>query len=504
MLKSVGHYLKDKLDTITAFCWLIAVAASFAGAYLLPIEIPGLGVFFLFRFILPVTMVLYLVWSVRNREKLCWRDTSNIEKWCYIFAGLLVVYSVISLFFALDKMYSLKLVFNFCIDLCFFTLALRLCRNQNTFHWTAVLVTAAFGVLIILGIYEVFFGGIWNTMENEYRQFTWLNSKYQAPIVFQMNTNDYTTGIVLLLAVVLLLCLHPDRDTSAKTNIFLVMACGCVYFLAVAGDGRLAQVSVLLLIAGVCIYWLIVGKKSRVLVLVMLLCIISIQLFHNYQEIVPAVQQYIADQKELKEQGNRTELQESGTSAPDKTVDIPADVSSDEETHKPSVLDSFLEENPNTGERVLSEEKSGGVRVRMLIHAGTCFVQSRGFGVGAGNTEYLAKERNVAGKFSSIHCFLARLTADYGLFALIPLCVIAFLMLKSLWTTASVALKNKDRKALAYTVLFLFALIVYPIASTAPSDAQDLTEMWIYLAFVVLLLARNNQNFTDLVKKSNI
>lgn len=503
-MKSIGYYSKDKLGAIMVFCWLTAVAASFAGSYLLPIEIPGLGVFFLFRFILPTTMVLYLVWNVRNREKLCWRDTSKIEKWCYILAGLLVVYSAVSLFFAFDKIYSFKLVFNLCIDLCFFVLALRLCRNKDIFHWTATLVTAAFGMLIILGIFEVFFGGIWNTVENEYRQFTWLNGEYQAPIVFQMNTNDYMTGIVLLLAVVLLFWLHPDRDTSAKTNIFLVTACGCAYFLAMAGDGRLAQFSVLLLIAGVCIYWLIVGKKQRVLVLVMLLCIISIQFFHNYQEIVPAVQQYIADQKELKEQGNRTELQGSSTSAPDKTVDIPVDVSSDEETHKPSVLDSFLEENPDTGEMVLSEEKSGGVRVRMLIHAATCFVQSRGFGVGAGNTEYLAKERNVAENFSSIHCFLARLTADYGLFALIPLCVIAFLMLKSLWTMASVALKNKDRKMLAYTVLFLLALIVYPIASTAPSDAQDLTEMWIYLAFVVLLLARNTQNSTGLVKKSDI
>ena len=86
----------------------------------------------------------------------------------------------------------------------------------------------------------------------------------------------------------------------------------------------------------------------------------------------------------------------------------------------------------------------------------------------------------------SIHCFLARLVADCGIFALLPLCAIVFLLLKKQLRGMALAIRRKERPLLGSCLLLLAALISYPIVSTAPSDAQDIIAMWIFLAVLVL------------------
>ena len=81
-----------------------------------------------------------------------------------------------------------------------------------------------------------------------------------------------------------------------------------------------------------------------------------------------------------------------------------------------------------------------------------------------------------------------RIAADYGIFALLPLCAIAFLLLKRIFTSLSAAWRRKDGQAAAAAgaLLFFAVLLTYPIVSTASSDAQDDIAMWFYLAMMVL------------------
>ena len=86
----------------------------------------------------------------------------------------------------------------------------------------------------------------------------------------------------------------------------------------------------------------------------------------------------------------------------------------------------------------------------------------------------------------SIHCFLARIVADCGIFALIPLCAIAYLLLKNMLRSMAGAIRRKEGALVGRCLLLLAALVNYPIVSTAPSDAQDIVAMWLFLAILVL------------------
>ncbi|MCQ2421250.1 MAG: hypothetical protein MJ118_08945, partial [Clostridia bacterium] len=128
----------------------------------------------------------------------------------------------------------------------------------------------------------------------------------------------------------------------------------------------------------------------------------------------------------------------------------------------------------------------------LLLHAWSCLIESHGLGVGLGNTETLAARRLDISVWEgntqdSIHCFLARLAADYGVFALLPLCAIAFLLLKQVFFSLSAAIRRRDRRSIAYSLSLFAALLAFPIISTASSDAQDDLFMWFYLSMLVIL-----------------
>ena len=156
------------------------------------------------------------------------------------------------------------------------------------------------------------------------------------------------------------------------------------------------------------------------------------------------------------------------------------------EEDDPSIFDEFYTVDEN-GNSTLNLNASGGVRVALIKHAATCFVKSYGMGVGIGNTEQLAKMYSVAGEKNvwSIHCFLARLIADYGIWALIPLCIIVFYLISYIIKTLKKAIAEKNRPQIAYILLFTAVLLIYPIVSTSSSDAQDLLSMWLYLGVMV-------------------
>ena len=97
--------------------------------------------------------------------------------------------------------------------------------------------------------------------------------------------------------------------------------------------------------------------------------------------------------------------------------------------------------------------------------------------------------------------FILPSLAGVSIFVLIPLCAIIFLLLRKIWQIFVAGIKAKDIGAIAKALLFLCCCCVFPIVSTAPSDAQDILAMWLYLSIIILLC--NRTSGTNLAKEES-
>lgn len=464
----------DKLRGSLIVCWMITVFSSFFGSYLLSVPMPGLGSIFLFRMALPAAAVLYILYAIREKEPL-WHGVSALEKWCYVFAAVMVVYAAASLFWAMDFMRTFRMLFNLCFDMCFFLLMLRLCREKQMRRATLYAVIAAVVLLCLMGIYEIFCGGIFNSQADDFKRFEFFNGIYRFPAVSYENTNDYTAALAFSLALFLLASALNWKKTGKWLHWGIAVIFGVEYFLIVSASSRLVLTGFWLLFSALVLFLLISDKRRLWIPLAILVLITGIQFGCKYYYISAAVRQYRAQMQEYQ---NQVETSEAAT-PPKFVINTPTG---------PSLEEEFFAMNEETGERELRSDASGGLRAQLLKHAFHCFVYSKGLGVGVGNTSGLCESWQVMedGRAWSIHCFIARILADYGIFILIPLCAIAFLLLKPFLLAFQQGCKRRDRRICALALLYFLTLLAYPFLSTSSSDSQDSIAMWIYLAAIVL------------------
>ena len=471
---------QDKCKAALWVGWLATVFFSFWADALGAITVPAVGSVFPYRVFLPLTVALYIVHAVRRREN-PWKDASAVEKWCYGFIVILLVCGAASLFRALDTGHTFRRLFNLTLDLCFFYLALRLCKDKTLRRWTLAVLALSLGIHLLLGVYESVHRGIFRDIYNGYRRFYWFDRRYQHPVVTFANTNDYLASMLFSGAALLLAAgVHWERVRRHRGLLVLLAAWFSVqYFVTLAGGGRLVLAAMYVLAATFLAFLLLADRKRLWLGVLVLVLLGGVTFANRYHTIMPQIQTF------LSENFRAEDSPVSPDGKPDEEPSAPPAQTED----TPSLKDQFFEEDAETGEMVLRQTGSSGVRTRLLIHAGKCFIESFGLGVGLGNTEILARDREViaGGATWSIHCFLARLVADFGLFALVPLCAIALLLLKRVWE----ALRLRNGRSLGVAVLFFGVLLMFPIASTASSDAQDLVAMWLYLAILTLFGANS-------------
>lgn len=456
---------------------LLTVLSTFVGSNVLVINVPVIGALYPFRVFLPITALLYLIWALRGNDD-PWRDATNLERWAYIFCAVLILYGVVSIFRAIEVSFTFRRVFNICFDTVYFFLMLRLCRDRKVFRTT--LAVAVFGMVVIgiLGAYETHTQGLVNPLYDNFKRIEWFFLDLQCPVATMANTNDYAAVLIFTFAAFLAARSNGVfREKNWIVKYAVVLLLPLLFFLTKVSTSRLNIISFWILFAAVLLHD-IFGKvlRKRVVALTLVL-MLGVVFCHQYRYIVPPVQNYIS-----KTIDRLFPEMENPISAPEFLYDKNDAVSLEEEFFS-------TDESGNT---VLNDTDSGGIRTRLLIHAAKCFVESYGLGKGVGNTEILAARRTVIPRWegqysSSIHCFLARIIADYGIFVLIPLGAIIFLMLKGIWLSFRKARKEKDRKALVKVLLFFACVLIFPIASTASSEAQDCLQMWHYLAVMVLL-----------------
>ena len=502
MEKLLTAWKANKLETSLLVCWLLTVFSSFWSDALISFTVPLVGAIFPFRVFLPITALLYLIWTLRGNDHI-WIDSTLLEKWVYGLIVILLLYGVASLPRAIDFAWTFRKLFNLCLDLCFFFLMLRLCRNERWFRCTLCAVGAAMALLCIMGVWEIFNGGIFDPAYNDYKRFEWFIAIYQFPVVASGNTNDYSAELLMCASVLLLSLMRHWRSCGKAARWVVALSFGVLYLLILASSARLVKLCFFLVLAGFALFLLVSDRKRLWIVLAALCLIGGIRFANQYRYIVPPVRSYIAEMQLYREQASKpapipSEAPED-PSVPTKPSEAPEDPSV---PTKPSLQvgdprvqtldEQFYTTDAETGEKALRNEGSAGERAHLLLHALDCFVESHGLGIGLGNTETLAAQRVVVPRWAgnsqqSIHCFIARLIADCGIFALLPLCVIGVLLLKAVLKVLLSALRRGDRGNVAYCLLFLFVLLTYPIASTASSDSQDMIAMWIYLASVILL-----------------
>ena len=459
---------EDKLKTALHILWLLTVFTSFWGSDLLAIPFPAVGQLYPFRVLLPVTAVVFVVWSVREK---CnpWKDSGLLEKLCYGLIGILLVYGAISLAFAIDVSFTLRRLFNLFFDLCFFFLTMRLCRDSALLKKTLTVITISVILLCVAGVFEIFCGGIFNDSYDNFKRLTLFNNIYQYPIVIAPNTNDFAAILVFALAAILLQWGRSYMQGKRQLWIPLIIV-PLGFFLVTCSSSRLAIAAMWILFAGLALFFLFASGKRLWVPLLVLVLFFGVNFANRYHYVMPAINSYIQD--------IMNSLSDPNSAPPKLDLSNPDDIP----------LEDELLDRDEFGNVIINNNHSGGVRIGLILHAADCFKDSWGMGVGLGNTEQLAKTgvADENGGIWSIHCFLARIIGDYGIWALVPLLTIVFVLLKNVIQAALCETKKRDKAFFGFLLLFLTVFVIYPINSTTSSDAQDILAMWLYLGFVVL------------------
>lgn len=464
MKRVLDGWRSDKLKFILSIFWLLTVFTGFFGSTIFLVKVPGLPALYPFRVLLPITTLLYMVWAVRQKRN-PWKAASFVQRVCYVLCAILIVYSTVSLRWAIDFEFTFTLWITLCFNLVFFALALELCSNRKMFVMTVHCALMATVIQIVMGMIEIVKGGFFT--QRFFEVFFFFGQHLSSPAVSAGNPNDYSMMLVFMLALMLLY--WAWRGHERKFNWVPVVLIAPVYFLIGASYARLCELSFWTVIVPFVMYALTSRSLAQRVLIPAVLLLAGTMAFFAYGEHVTQLQMDVIHEAIMME----------------AKAALPENVTPEE--NQLQILPDEAVEN-SMDEPVL--ESSGAVRLDLLRHVWNCFVESRGMGVGLGNTAQLAKPTAPRrGGVWAIHCFLARMTADFGIWFLIPLLLIAFKMVLAGIELVRRELTKRNRPGVLTGVMYLASVLIYPIASTAPGDAQNSMPMWLFLGGLVVFPA---------------
>ncbi len=466
-----SDHLSEKcgMNTVLRVFWVLTVVSAFTGSCLLSVSFPVIGTLFPFRVFLPLTALFTLIACIRNREN-PWKDASLLEKSCAVFALSLFLYGCVSLFRAVDFTHTFHRFFNLIFDMVFFLLLLYYMKKPSFRKLTVILCYVLLFTLSLVAFYEIYNGGIFFDKYDTYKRLFMMDRLCQWPTLTFANCNDLAMALVFLLSILASDLYLSPTVTRGKTILFS-LASALVYFHTVSTTSRLSRYSFFILMAALLLIFLLRKPRFFVLPVLLITAILATQFVTQYHKVIRPYYEYRVALRAYESAG--------GTGADAPVLDIKSEE---------SLMEQFINADEE-GNTVLRNDTSAGWRMHLLLHAFRCFKESYALGVGLGNTEMLARDRMVTGDAGiyATHCFLVRLIADCGIFALLPLVFIVLLLIQKI-----VAIfKAKNRRAAVCGILLSAMLILYPVLSTASSDAQDSAAMWMFLAFLVTLAVEN-------------
>lgn len=252
MAKEVRERNLGMTERVLTWFWLLSVAFCFWGSGLLSVTLPGIGDIFPFRVFLPLTVLLYIVWTAKGGDH-PWKDASPLYKFCYLFIAVMLIYGAVSLLFAMDFRFTFRRLFNLSFDMAFFYLMLRMCKDRKRLRQTCAVAGGSLAVYSVLGIIEVFSKGIFSPFYNERREVSFFGHYFQFPLVTAANTNDYCSAVLFGAAALLIIW---GTGYRARKRLWMPLALlSVLFFLVSAADARLLLIASWLLLAGVLVFF---------------------------------------------------------------------------------------------------------------------------------------------------------------------------------------------------------------------------------------------------------
>lgn len=476
------------MERLFGFFFHLTIISSFLGSNILSIDTP-IGAIFPFRILLPISVILFIAERIEKSLKIGEKhEIKKLNIYGTIFAFALLIYGFASIFFAIDKGYTFKRLFNLAFDMGLFLLCLYYVDDHKKLKALCYNLTACSLVTLYLGVYEVFEGNILFTTKyvNLARySFFDLTTLKPATVTFS-NTNDLNAGIFMITAAVSCYYIYgilKSRNKRIKIGYSIVLAALLLptAFLIECSGARLVKMSLYIVLIFMFVLFGMYSKKHLVIPAIVLTASIFFSYAGDYYNINARTVNMTNDAV-YGVLNTAHNIAPNVFEKPVKKEHIPL-------KDKVSLKDEMFDEDEN-GDIILNTKNSGGKRLALIESGFKMFGSSKGLGVGLGNGEMLLKQhKEKTGGITNFHCYIVRLIAEYGIFVLIPTAILAIAVLRSILFSIRTASQRRDSRLLINVLCVVGAMMIFPFASTAPSDAQDILQMWVYIAFLLSLIS---------------
>lgn len=466
-----------RLERLLLICWYVTIASAPFGSYLLRIQLPVLGHFFLFRGALLATCFVYLIYLIRRRENPFF-GLSRVE-WAFVaFAACLLLYGAASALRALSAGAWFSKFFTLCQMLAVVFLFLKLCASQEVMKNTLLLMAVSTLICALGCLLETIRGPFFPDTLYPGHVYVFFNKGFYHPIFTFVNPNDACGYLFFSLVILFLYMIGQwdrwDEKKRRKTLWRLAVAGVLLFFLSCVCQGRLIILALALLLAGLFVWLAMRYRRGLSIFLLFAAFTVFIYVGENYAQVKYGVETKIEQVQSFFGKEPDTEPE------PDKTPP-PRNEHAALYTIAPAITGKSANETIT---------ESDGLRLAMLKNGLTMLLESKGLGIGLGNAELRVAEFQNTGGLTAMHCYLMELFAECGVFAIVPLLVLVFFIFKSWWNVFYPAFKRRDAAPCAGILFMLFTAAAFLLASTASASSRGMTAMWLYLAFIVLFSGR--------------
>lgn len=408
--------------------WYLAVILSVWGSSLGGVTLPGLGLIYPFRAILPILAVILLFTSKRKD----WGVNKGTWLTVLPLSLFMLLHGALSLLWSSNQLNTVKAVVNLAYILLFALVFYRMVMNdKRIFHNTLLVLSLNIIILMLLGVFECFSG------------IRLLNTKYldvvnnlglHFPSVCFENTNNFAFNIILFTPIIMfvldeVLKLDIWKKWLIKISIILLSA-----FVLLNTGSRLSFITYPV----VLFVYLVVRMKGKTLKMILVYAsaaaLVAIGIFATGKLIGT-----------------------SDTPSPSTGVKVSAS-----DTLRKSIVNI--------------KDRSTRVRAIMLVKALYVTRDTYGLGKGAKNSAQLVKSYTSMPSITvtDYHFFYAELIAEYGV---IPFAFFIVFQLLSIIVSLKLYRRSPDNRNLA--ACSIAGSIGFVIASAFCSSAMFVYGMWI-------------------------
>jgi O-antigen ligase len=419
--------------------WYLTIILSIWGSSLGGITLPGLGLLYPFRIVLPLLALLLLIKTKKN-------DWTILKKtWLTILplALFMLLHGMLSLIWTSNQMNTLKAIINlFYVALFIVVFFLMINNDRKMFNNTLLVLAINFSFILVLAVIECFFG-VYLFSEAAKASYVPLLNNFglHYPSVCFDNTNNLAFNLTLTMpfmiyAVDAILPIKTWKKRLIIAIIFLVTA-----FIMFNTSSRLGYISYPIIVLG---YALVKIRKQAISIIsfsmiILILIVVELAAFQKLGQSISDMPNNLNQQNENSDKDINTE-----------------DITN-----------------------LVVDDHSVQVRMNMVIKALRVTRDTYGLGIGTKNSiNQLRKYSDLPRtRITDYHMFYAELLAEYGVIPFLYFIVFQFMALfRAIW----LFLHSDKHKELAFCCIA--GIIGFVFASAYCSSSMFLYIMWIQFA----------------------